>query len=275
MPSAIGRGTPLAAGAGDGVGREQVPTSSVVGRVAAVLALIGAVVVVLLLVLGGGSTYTITAQFENASQLVKGNNVNVAGVPVGDYAASHEDLSPPLQAYDRYLLGGGIDEKAELVRERSPITYADRVRTPVLCLIGEHDSRCPPRQAYLWVDAVRARGGDVEVYSYETGHSSFVVDEEISQMRAVLDFLEELVGRVLGVIPVRQVVGIGCRCVAFRTVQFNIIVGGLAALGERLFGVAVLQLVFLVDVGSFAITSSIRQSFDKTWSHVCCGRRRK
>ena len=50
---------------------------------AAVLALIGAVVVVLLLVLGGGSTYTITAQFENASQLVKGNNVNVAGVPVG------------------------------------------------------------------------------------------------------------------------------------------------------------------------------------------------
>ena len=83
MPSAIGRGTPLAARNGDGVGREQVPTSSVVGRVAAVLALIGAVVVVLLLVLGGGSTYTITAQFENASQLVKGNNVNVAGVPVG------------------------------------------------------------------------------------------------------------------------------------------------------------------------------------------------
>jgi phospholipid/cholesterol/gamma-HCH transport system substrate-binding protein len=60
-----------------------VPTASVVGRVAAVLALIGAVIVVLLLVLGGGSPYTITAQFESASQLVTGNNVNVAGVPVG------------------------------------------------------------------------------------------------------------------------------------------------------------------------------------------------
>jgi dipeptidyl aminopeptidase/acylaminoacyl peptidase len=114
----------------------------------------------------------------------------VAGVPVGDYAASHEDLSPPLKAYDRYLLGGTLQEKAELVRERSPITYADRVRAPVLCLIAEHDSRCPPRQAYAWVDAVRARGGDVEVYSYETGHSSYVVDEEVRQMRAVLDFLE-------------------------------------------------------------------------------------
>jgi phospholipid/cholesterol/gamma-HCH transport system substrate-binding protein len=60
-----------------------VPTSSVVGRIAAVLALVGAVVVVLLLVLGGGSSYTVTAAFENASQLVTGNNVDVAGVPVG------------------------------------------------------------------------------------------------------------------------------------------------------------------------------------------------
>jgi phospholipid/cholesterol/gamma-HCH transport system substrate-binding protein len=60
-----------------------VPTSSVVGRIAAILALVGAVVIVLLLVLGGGSSYTVTAQFESASQLVTGNNVNVAGVPVG------------------------------------------------------------------------------------------------------------------------------------------------------------------------------------------------
>ncbi len=60
-----------------------MPTSSVVGRVAAIFALIGAVAVVLLLVMGGGSTYTVTAQFVNASQLVTGNNVSVAGVPVG------------------------------------------------------------------------------------------------------------------------------------------------------------------------------------------------
>jgi phospholipid/cholesterol/gamma-HCH transport system substrate-binding protein len=60
-----------------------VPTSSVVGRVAAVLALVGAIAVILLLVVGGGSTYTVTAEFENASQLVTGNNVSVAGVPVG------------------------------------------------------------------------------------------------------------------------------------------------------------------------------------------------
>lgn len=60
-----------------------MPTSSAVGRIAAVLALIGATVVVLLLLLGGGGSYTVTAQFENASQLVTGNTVNVAGVSAG------------------------------------------------------------------------------------------------------------------------------------------------------------------------------------------------
>ncbi|MFL5908044.1 MAG: MlaD family protein, partial [Solirubrobacterales bacterium] len=60
-----------------------MPTSSAVGRIATILALVGAIVVVLLLVLGGGSAYTVTAEFENASQLVTGNNVNVAGAPVG------------------------------------------------------------------------------------------------------------------------------------------------------------------------------------------------
>lgn len=58
-------------------------TSSAVGRIAAILALIGAFIVIMLLVLGGGSTYTVTAEFQNASQLVNGNLVEVAGVPAG------------------------------------------------------------------------------------------------------------------------------------------------------------------------------------------------
>jgi phospholipid/cholesterol/gamma-HCH transport system substrate-binding protein len=60
-----------------------VPTSSAVGRIAAIVALVGAALVVLLLLLGGGSPYTVTAKFTNASQLVTGNSVKVAGVAVG------------------------------------------------------------------------------------------------------------------------------------------------------------------------------------------------
>ena len=58
-------------------------TTSVVGRVAAIAALIGAAIVVLLLVLGGGTDYTVTAEFQNASQLVNGNQVTVGGDAVG------------------------------------------------------------------------------------------------------------------------------------------------------------------------------------------------
>jgi phospholipid/cholesterol/gamma-HCH transport system substrate-binding protein len=66
-----------------------VPGSSAVGRIAAIVALGVAVLVVALLLLGGGGGYSVTAQFQNASQLVKGNQVQVAGLPAG----SIDDIS--------------------------------------------------------------------------------------------------------------------------------------------------------------------------------------
>jgi len=113
----------------------------------------------------------------------------IAGVPVGDYAASYDDSAPSLQAYDRSLLGGTVHEVPELVRERSPMTYADRVKAPTLVMIGEYDTRCPPEQAMHWVDAVRARDGEVELLTFGAGHVSFVIDEEVRQVGAKLDFL--------------------------------------------------------------------------------------
>jgi dipeptidyl aminopeptidase/acylaminoacyl peptidase len=113
----------------------------------------------------------------------------VAGVPVGDYAASYDDSAPSLQAYDRSLLGGTVYEVPDLVRERSPMTYVDQVKAPTLVMIGEHDTRCPPEQAMHWVDAVRSRGGDVETYRFDAGHVSYVLDEEVRQVGAKLEFL--------------------------------------------------------------------------------------
>jgi phospholipid/cholesterol/gamma-HCH transport system substrate-binding protein len=61
-----------------------VSSTNSIGRIAAVLALAGAVLLVLFLLLRGtGSSYTVTAEFENASQLVGGNTVRVAGVSAG------------------------------------------------------------------------------------------------------------------------------------------------------------------------------------------------
>jgi dipeptidyl aminopeptidase/acylaminoacyl peptidase len=113
----------------------------------------------------------------------------VAGVPVGDYLDSYDDSAPSLQAYDRTLAGGVVHDIPEFIAERSPITYVDRVRAPVLVLVGEHDSRCVPGQVYRYVRALRKAGGEVDLYSYEQGHSSYVVDEEVREWAAVLEFL--------------------------------------------------------------------------------------
>jgi dipeptidyl aminopeptidase/acylaminoacyl peptidase len=115
----------------------------------------------------------------------------VAGVPVGDYMESYDDSAPSLQAYDRSLVGGIVHDLPDFVRERSPITYVDRVRAPVLVLIGENDTRCVPQQAYNYVNSLRDAGGEAEVYSYGEGHGSFIVDEELRQWRAVLGFLQQ------------------------------------------------------------------------------------
>src|SRR6266542_3131076 len=63
--------------------RETLRASSVIGRIAAIVALGVAAVAVALLLFGGGSKYEVTAEFENASQLVKGSQVVVAGVATG------------------------------------------------------------------------------------------------------------------------------------------------------------------------------------------------
>jgi len=75
------------------------------------------------------------------------------------------------------------------MRDRNPINFADEVRAPVLFLIGENDSRCPYRQAMLYVEKLEARGHPHELYVFAAGHSSFDVDERVRQVDRILTFL--------------------------------------------------------------------------------------
>ena len=78
----------------------------------------------------------------------------------------------------------------ELYERSNPITYVDAVAAPVLFVIGENDSRCPLGQALAYIDRVAAAGVRHEVYRYTTGHGSLDTDEEVRQIRTILDFLE-------------------------------------------------------------------------------------
>ena len=70
--------------------------SSFVGRVAAFAAVAIAIVAVVVILLSGGSSYQVKAIFTNASQLVPGDQVQVAGNPVG--SVSKITLTPSGQA---------------------------------------------------------------------------------------------------------------------------------------------------------------------------------
>ncbi len=52
-----------------------------IGRIAALVALAIAVIAVVILLTSGGESYEITAEFQNAGQLVKGNEVVVGRRP--------------------------------------------------------------------------------------------------------------------------------------------------------------------------------------------------
>jgi hypothetical protein len=60
-----------------------VRNSTVVGRVAAVAAVAIAVIVVGVILLSGGTNYQVRLVFQDASQIVNGDQVQVAGIPVG------------------------------------------------------------------------------------------------------------------------------------------------------------------------------------------------
>lgn len=98
--------------------------------------------------------------------------LGVAGVPVADYVAAYEDEMEPLKAYDAALFGGTPEQVPELYVERSPLTYIERVRVPVLILAGEHDPRCPIRQIDNYLTRLRELGKPHEVHRYEAGHAS-------------------------------------------------------------------------------------------------------
>jgi phospholipid/cholesterol/gamma-HCH transport system substrate-binding protein len=67
-----------------------VRSLSAIGRVAAVGAVIAAIVLVGLILFGGGTGgYEVNARFLNAGQLVKGNPVQVGGVPIGSVKGIH------------------------------------------------------------------------------------------------------------------------------------------------------------------------------------------
>ncbi|WP_327395862.1 S9 family peptidase [Streptomyces phaeochromogenes] len=121
--------------------------------------------------------------------------LGIAAVPVADYVTAYHDEMEALKAMDRTLLGGTPEEVPERFEASSPLTYVDAVKAPVYISAGVNDPRCPIRQVENYVTRLAARDAVHEVYRYDAGHGSLVVDERIKQVRLELDFAERHLGR--------------------------------------------------------------------------------
>ena len=100
----------------------------------------------------------------------------------------------PLKAFDRSLFGGSPAQVPDVYERSSPLTHVAAVRAPVLVLAGANDPRCPIRQVDNWLAAAAELGKDVEVYRFDAGHGSLVVEERVRQLRAELAFVARRLG---------------------------------------------------------------------------------
>ncbi|MFF4380302.1 S9 family peptidase [Kitasatospora sp. NPDC001547] len=120
--------------------------------------------------------------------------LGIAAVPVADYHTAYADEMEALKSLDRTLFGGTPEEVPERFTASSPLTYVEQVRVPVYISAGVNDPRCPIRQIENYVERLEQLGKPHEVYRYDAGHGSLVVEERIRQLRLEIDFVRRHLG---------------------------------------------------------------------------------
>jgi dipeptidyl aminopeptidase/acylaminoacyl peptidase len=87
---------------------------------------------------------------------------------------------------------GDPDEDQAMLIERSPITYVDQIRVPLLVIQGAKDPRVVKAESDQMVEKIRARGGDVRYYvDEEEGHGATRRANAVKWMRMISEYLEE------------------------------------------------------------------------------------
>jgi dienelactone hydrolase len=118
----------------------------------------------------------------------------MAGVAVTDCAMSWEDEADTLKAYDATLFKGTPQERPEVYKTASPITYAEQVVAPIFIIQGRNDTRCPPRQVEVYEAKMKALGKDIEVHWFDAGHISMDTERQIKDQELFLRFAYRVLG---------------------------------------------------------------------------------
>jgi dipeptidyl aminopeptidase/acylaminoacyl peptidase len=93
----------------------------------------------------------------------------IADGAVTDLSTLVEGALPSMRISVALWLGGSPQAVPERCRERSPITYAEQVRAPILALHGRNDPRVPAGQMQRYEARLRELGKPIEVVWFEEG----------------------------------------------------------------------------------------------------------
>jgi dipeptidyl aminopeptidase/acylaminoacyl peptidase len=125
--------------------------------------------------------------------VTKAPEVWAAGVPIVPFVNWFTEIrneDPVLQQSDLATMGD-LEKNKDLFHDRSPIFFVDQIKAPLLLLAGGNDPRCPKEESQQVVDAVKKRGGTVELKVYENeGHGFAKVENQIDAYKRVSDFLK-------------------------------------------------------------------------------------
>jgi dipeptidyl aminopeptidase/acylaminoacyl peptidase len=87
---------------------------------------------------------------------------------------------------------GDPDEDAEMLRERSPITYVDNVRAPLLVIQGANDPRVVKPESDQMVERLRELGRTVEYMVFDDeGHGFTKTANSLKALKASAEWLEK------------------------------------------------------------------------------------
>src|SRR6201999_1773476 len=114
----------------------------------------------------------------------------VAVVPFVNWFTEFQTEDASLQASDRANMGDPEKNKT-LWEERSPLNFVDKIKAPLLLIAGGNDPRCPKTEAQQVADAIKKRGGTVQLKIYEDeGHVFGRQEDVLDHFKRISDFLK-------------------------------------------------------------------------------------
>ncbi|MCE9565156.1 MAG: S9 family peptidase [Planctomycetes bacterium] len=97
-----------------------------------------------------------------------------------------------IPSWTEWEFGGKPWEVPEKMRKHSPLTYADKVKTPTLILHSRDDRRCPLPMGQAYHKALKARGVPTELVIYnDEGHGIRQPRHREDALNRVLDWFEK------------------------------------------------------------------------------------